>query len=63
MGAGVLVAVMAGRVLNLALFETALANPWIIAAVCCLILGVSLIACAGPAARVVRLDMGAELRQ
>ena len=62
-GAGVLVAVMAGRVLNLALFETALANPWIIAAVCCLILGVSLIACAGPAARVVRLDMGAELRQ
>ena len=62
-GAGVLAAVMAGRVLNLALFETALANPWIIAAVCCLILGVSLIACAGPAARVVRLDMGAELRQ
>ena len=63
LGAGVLVAVTAGRMLNLTLFETALASPWIIAAVCCLILGVSLAACAGPAARVVRLDMGAELRQ
>ena len=63
LGAGVSVAVTAGRVLNLALFETALANPWIIATVCCLILSVSLVACAGPAARVVRLDIGAELRQ
>ncbi len=63
LGAGVLVAVTAGRMLNLTLFETALANPWIIAAVGGLILGVSLIACAGPAVRVVRLDMGAELRQ
>ncbi len=63
LGAGVSVAVTAGRMLNLTLFETALANPWIIAAVCCLILGVSLVACAGPAARVVRLDIGVELRQ
>ena len=63
LGVGVLAAVAAGRMLNLALFETTLADPWIIATVCCLILGVSLVACAGPAARVVRLDMGAELRQ
>ena len=63
LGAGVLVAVAAGRMLNLGLFETALANPWVIVAVCGLILGVALVACAGPAARVVRLDMGAELRQ
>ena len=62
LGAGVSVAVTAGRMLNLTLFETALANPWIIAAVCCLILGVSLVACAGPAARVARLDIRAELR-
>ena len=63
LGAGVLVAVTAGRMLSLTLFETTVANPWVIAAVCCLILGVSLVACAGPAARVVRLDIGAELRQ
>ena len=63
LGAGVLVAVTAGRKLNMTLFETTLANPWIIAAVCGLILGVSLVACAGPAARVARLDLGAELRQ
>ena len=63
LGAGVLAAVTAGRMLNLTLFETALASPWIIVTVCSLILGVSLIACAGPAARVARLDMGAELRQ
>ena len=63
LGAGVSVAVTAGRMLNLTLFETALANPWIIAAVCCLILGVSLVACAGPAARVARLDIRAELQQ
>ena len=63
LGAGVFVAVTAGRMLSLPLFETGLANPWIIATVCGLILGVSLAACAGPAARVVRLDMGAELRQ
>ena len=63
LGAGVSVAVTAGRMLNLPLFETALANPWIIAAVCGLILGVSLVACAGPAARVARLDVRAELQQ
>ncbi len=63
LGTGVLVAATAGRTLNLILFETALANPWIIVTVCCLILGVSLAACAGPAARVARLDIGAELRQ
>ena len=63
LGAGVLVAVTAGRMLNLTLFETAVANPWIIGTVCCLILGVSLVACAGPAARVARLDIGGELRQ
>ena len=63
LGAGVSVAVTAGRMLNLTLFETALANPWIIAAVCCLILGVSIVACAGPAARVAQLDIRAELQQ
>ena len=63
LGAGVLVAVTAGRMLNLGLFETALADPWVIVTVCGLILGVSLIACTGPAARLVRLDVGAELRQ
>ena len=63
LGAGVFAAVTAGRTLNLTLFETALANPWIITTVCGLILGVSLVACAGPAARAVRLDIGAELRQ
>ena len=63
LGAGVLVAVAVGRMLNLALFETALASPWIVATVCCLILAVSLVACAGPAARVVRLDIGVELQQ
>ena len=60
---GVFVAVTAGRTLNLTLFRTGLANPWIITTVCGLILGVSLVACAGPAARAVRLDIGAELRQ
>ena len=60
---GVFVAVTAGRLLNLTLFGTGLANPWIITTVCGLILGVSLVACAGPAARAVRLDIGAELRQ
>jgi predicted lysophospholipase L1 biosynthesis ABC-type transport system permease subunit len=63
LGAGVLVAVTAGRTLNLTLFETALADPWIIVTVCCLVLGISLVACAAPAARVARLDLGAELRQ
>jgi len=63
LGVGVSVAVTAGRMLNLTLFETALANPWIIVTVCFLILGVSLAACAGPAAHAARLDIGAELRQ
>ena len=63
LGAGMLVAVAAGRMLSLGLFETALASPWIVATVCCLMLGVSLVACAGPAARVVRLDIGVELQQ
>ncbi len=60
---GVFVAVTAGRTLNLTLFGTGLADAWIIATVCGLILGVSLVACAGPTARAVRLDIGAELRQ
>ena len=63
LGTGVFVAVSAGRLLNLTLFGTALADAWIIVTVCGLILGVSLAACAGPAARAVRLDIGAELRQ
>ena len=61
-GSGMLLAVTAGRALNLALFETGLANPWIVFAVCSLILGVSLVACVGPAASVARLDPGAMLR-
>ena len=60
---GVLLAVAADRTLNLTLFETALADPWIIVAVCSLILGVALVACVGPATRVLRLDVGAVLRQ
>ena len=61
--AGLLLAVATGRTLNLALFETNLADPWIVVAVCSLVLGVSLAACIGPAARVVRADVGAMLRQ
>ena len=60
---GVLLAMAAGRTLNLALFETRLADPWILVGVCALILGVSLAACGGPAVRVSRLDVGAVLRQ
>ena len=60
---GILLAVAADRTLNLALFETALADPWIIVAVCSVILGVGLVACVGPAMRVLRLDVGAVLRQ
>ena len=60
---GILLAVAAGRTLHLALFETALANPWIVAAVCFLVLGASLLACIGPAERVARLDIGAVMRQ
>ena len=60
---GMLLAVAAGRTLHLALFETALANPWIVAAVCSLVLGASLLACIGPAARVARLDIGAVMRR
>ena len=60
---GVPLAIAAARTLNLTLFETRLADPWILVAVCALILGVSLAACSGPAARVSRLDVGAVLRQ
>ena len=60
---GMLLAIATGRTLSLALFETTLSDPWIVIAVCSLILGVSLVACIAPAARVVRLDMGAMLRQ
>ena len=60
---GLLLAVATGRTLNLALFETSLAAPWIVVAVCSLVLGVSLVACIGPAVRVGRLDVGAMLRQ
>ena len=60
---GLLLAVATGRTLNLALFETSLAAPWIVVAVCSLVLGVSLVACIGPAMRVGRLDVGAMLRQ
>jgi len=60
---GTLLATATGRTLHLALFETAVANPWIVAAVCFLVLGVSLVACIGPAARVARLDIGAAMRQ
>ena len=60
---GTLLAIATGRTLHLALFETALANPWIIVPVCSLILGVALAACIGPAARVSRLDVGAVLRR
>ena len=61
--AGMLLAIAAGRTLRLALFETRLADPWVLVAVFALILGVSLAACSGPAARVSRLDVGAVLRQ
>ena len=60
---GMLLAIATGRTLHLALFETALANPWVAAAVCFLVLGASLLACIGPAARVARLDVGAAMRQ
>ena len=60
---GILLAIAADRTLNLALFETALADPWIIVAVCSVVLGVALVACVGPAMRVLRLDVGAVLRQ
>ena len=60
---GMLLAIATGRTLHLALFGTALANPWIVAAVSFLVLGASLLACIGPAARVARLDMGAAMRQ
>ena len=60
--AGTLLAITTGRTLSLALFETTLADPWIVIAVCSLILGVSLVACIGPAARVGRVDVGAMLR-
>ena len=60
---GLLVAITAGRTLNLTLFETDLADPWIIVAVGSLVVGVSLLACVGPAVRVLRLDVGAVLRQ
>ena len=60
---GMLLAIATGRTLHLALFETALANPWIVAAVCFLVLGASLLACIGPASRVARLDIGAAMRQ
>jgi len=59
---GMLLAIAAGRTLHLALSGTALANPWIVAAVCALVLGASLLGCIGPAARVARLDPGAMLR-
>ena len=59
---GMLLAIAAGRTLHLALSGTTLANPWIVAAVCFLVLGASLLACIGPAARVARLDPGAMLR-
>ena len=61
--AGMLLAIAAGRTLRLALFETRLADPWILVAVFALIVGVSLAACSGPATRVSRLDVGAVLRQ
>ena len=61
--AGMLLAIATGRTLRLALFETRLAEPWILVAVCALVLGVSLAACSGPAARVSRLDVGAVLRE
>ncbi len=60
---GLLLAVATGRTLNLTLFETGLAGPWIVVAVCSLVLGVSLVACIGPAARVVRIEPGTVLRQ
>ena len=63
LGAGALLAVAASRALSLELFEIGLADPWIVVAVCSLILGVSGVACIGPAARVGRLDVGAMLRE
>ena len=53
----------AGRALNLALFDIALLDAWNVIAVCSLVLGVALAACVGPAIRVLRLDIGAALRQ
>ncbi|MXW36243.1 MAG: FtsX-like permease family protein, partial [Chloroflexi bacterium] len=61
--AGALLAIAASRALSLELFEIGLADPWIVVAVCSLILGVSVVACIGPAARVGRLDVGAMLRE
>ena len=63
LAAGLLLAVATDRTLNLTLFETSLADPWIVVAVCSLVLGVSLAACIGPAARVVRIELGTVLRQ
>ena len=63
LSAGLLLAAATGRTLNLTLFETSVADPWIVAAVCSLVLGVSLVACIGPAARVVRIELGTVLRQ
>lgn len=63
LSAGLLLAVATGRTLNLTLFETSVADPWIVAAVCSLVLGVSLVACIGPAARAMRVELGTVLRQ
>ena len=63
LAAGLLLAVATDRTLNLTLFETSLADPWIVVAVWSLVLGVSLAACIGPAARVVRIELGTVLRQ
>ena len=63
LSAGLLLAVATGRTLNLTLFETSLADPWIVVAVCSLVLGVSLVACIGPAARAMRVELGTVLRQ
>ena len=60
---GLGLAITAGNVLDLALFEITLATPEIVIAVCSLILGATLVACIAPAARVVRLDIGTVLRQ
>ena len=60
---GIFLAIAAGRALHLTLFGTGLANPWIVAVVCFLVLGASLLACIGPAARVARLDVGAAMRE
>ena len=60
---GLGVAIAAGKALNLALFEISVVNPGIIITVCSLILGAALVACIAPAARVLRLEPGAVLRQ